>query len=153
MLRAQRTQAINALRGHAAEFSVIAAKGTAQVAALLDKLAAEAEPPEAARAMFAQMGAHIAALDEQIAALNKELAALQAKNPPSQRLAKLPGIGTVAAVTLTLTVSAEHFASAGTLPPVECCLASRSSNIQQEASRASGRLLLWPTKWPGPSGP
>jgi transposase len=39
MLIASRTAAINALRGHAAEFGVIAAKGTAQVEALLDKLA------------------------------------------------------------------------------------------------------------------
>ena len=75
MLVAQRTQAINALRGHAAEFGVIAAKGTAHVEALLAKLASEAGVPELARAMFAQMGEHIVALDERIATLDKELAA------------------------------------------------------------------------------
>ena len=107
----QRTQAINALRGHATEFGVIAAKGAAQVDALLEKLASETDIPEAARAMFARMGEHIAALDEQIAALNKDLASLHAKDPVSQRLAKVPGIGPVAAVTLSLTVAAEHFES------------------------------------------
>lgn len=111
MLVAQRTQAINALRGHAAEFGVIAARGTAQVDALLDKLGAEKEVPEAGRTMFAQIGAHIAALDEQIAAINKELTDLHAKDPLSQRLAKVPGIGPISAVTLALTISAEHFAS------------------------------------------
>ena len=35
MLVGQRTQAINALRGHATEFGVVAAKGTVKVAALL----------------------------------------------------------------------------------------------------------------------
>ena len=35
MLVAQRTQAINALRGHAAEFGIIAAKGCPNVTALL----------------------------------------------------------------------------------------------------------------------
>jgi transposase len=112
MLVAQRTQAINALRGHAAEFGVIAAKGTAQVQSLLDKLAGEAAVPDAARGMFAQMGQHIMVLDERIAVLDKELAALHANNPLCQRLAKVPGIGPVAAVTLALTVSPEHFASA-----------------------------------------
>jgi transposase len=34
-----------------------------------------------------------------------------ANDPVSQRLAKVPGIGPVAAVTLSLTVSAGHFAS------------------------------------------
>ena len=111
MLTGQRTQAINALRGHATEFGVIAAKGAAQVDALLEKLASETDIPEAARAMFARMGEHIAALDEQIAALNKDLASLHAKDPVSQRLAKVPGIGPVAAVTLSLTVAAEHFES------------------------------------------
>jgi transposase len=57
MLVAQRIQPINALRGHAAEYGVIAAKGTVQVAALLDKLATDAAIPATAQAMFAQMGA------------------------------------------------------------------------------------------------
>jgi len=111
MLTGQRTQAINALRGHATEFGVIAAKGIAQVDALLDKLASEKAIPEAARAMFARMAEHIAALDDRIAALNKDLASLHANHPLSQRLAKVPGIGPVTAVTLSLTVSAEHFES------------------------------------------
>ncbi len=61
MLVAQRTQAINALRGHAAELGVVAAKGAAQVQALLDKLAATEAIPAVARAMFAQMGVQFAA--------------------------------------------------------------------------------------------
>ena len=57
MLVGQRTQAINALRGHAAEFGVVAAKGTVKVAALLTELAADSAIPASARAMFARMGA------------------------------------------------------------------------------------------------
>ena len=59
MLVSQRTQAINALRGHAAEFGVVAAKGTIKVVPLLRELAADSAIPATARAMFAQMGAHI----------------------------------------------------------------------------------------------
>ena len=111
MLLSSRTQAINALRGHAAEFGVIAAKGTAQVPILLDKLAADETIPPTAQAMFAQMGQHIDALNQQIAALDDELLALHKANPLSQLLAEVPGIGPISAITLALTVQPEHFAS------------------------------------------
>ncbi len=52
MLVGQRTQLINALRGHATEFGVIAGKGTAHVQPLLDRLGAETAIPAAARTMF-----------------------------------------------------------------------------------------------------
>lgn len=112
MLVDQRTQAINALRGHATEFGVIAAKGAANVQPLLDRLAEEAAIPAAARAMFAHMGAQIAWLDEQIAALDAELLAQHQANPLSQRLAEVPGIGPVTAITLALSIDAQEFASA-----------------------------------------
>jgi transposase len=66
MLVSQRTQAINALRGHAAEFGVVAAKGIVKVAALLIELAADNAIPATARAMFEQMGTHIETLDQRV---------------------------------------------------------------------------------------
>jgi len=111
MLLSSRTQAINALRGHATEFGVIAAKGTAQVQTLLDKLAADETIPPTAQAMFVQMGAHIDALDQQIAALDDELLALHKAHPVSQLLTEVPGIGPISAITLALTVQPEHFTS------------------------------------------
>lgn len=111
MLVGQRTAAINALRGHAAEFGVIAAKGTAQIQALLERLAADEAIPAAAKTMFAQMGAHIAALDQQAATLDEELLTLHKANPVSQLLAAVPGIGPISAITLALSVEPTHFAS------------------------------------------
>jgi transposase len=111
LLIGQRTAAINALRGHATEFGVIAAKGMVQVNPLLDKLAGDEAVPAAAKAMFAQMGEHIAALDQQIAALDAELLALHRANPMSQLLAEVPGIGPISAITLVLTIEPQHFAS------------------------------------------
>jgi transposase len=73
MLVSQRTQAINALRGHAAEFGVVATKGTTQVGALLEKLAADSTIPATAKAMFEQMAQHIEALDQRVATLDGEL--------------------------------------------------------------------------------
>ena len=111
MLVGQRTAAINALRGHAAEFGVIAAKGTAQIQALLERLAADETIPAAAKTMFAQMGAHIAALDQQAATLDEELLTLHKASPVSQLLAAVPGIGPISAITLALSVEPTHFAS------------------------------------------
>jgi transposase len=112
MLVGQRTQAINAMRGHAAEFGVVAAKGTSKVAALLSELATDTTIPAAARAMFAQMAAHIAALDQRVAAVDAELAALHKANPVSQLLAEIPGVGPLGAITMALTVEPANFASA-----------------------------------------
>jgi transposase len=112
MLVSQRTQAINALRGHATEFGVVAAKGTIKVAALLTELAADSAIPATARAMFEQMGAHIEALDQRVAAVDSELAALHKANPVSQLLAEIPGVGPLGAITMALTVEPGNFASA-----------------------------------------
>jgi transposase len=111
MLVSQRTQAINALRGHAAEFGVVAAKGLVKVAALLGVLAADSAIPATARAMFEQMGSHIEALDQRVAAADCELAALHKANPVSQLLAEIPGVGSLGAITLALTIEPGNFAS------------------------------------------
>ena len=141
MLVGQRTQAINALRGHAAEFGVVAAKGIVKVAALLAVLAADNAIPATARAMFAQMGSHIAALDRQVAAVDEELAALHKANPVSQLLAAIPGVGPLGAITLALTIepgnftSGRHFAAWLGLTPKE-----HSTGGKQRMGKISERL-------------
>ena len=112
MLVSQRTQVINALRGHATEIGVVAAKGTANVAALLLELTADTSIPAAARKVFEQMAAHIEALDKRVAAVDAELAALHKSNPLSQLLAEIPGVGPLGALTMALTVEPANFASA-----------------------------------------
>jgi transposase len=111
MLVGQRTQAINALRGHAAEFGVVVAQGTSKMTALLELLTAENGIPVIAVAMFAQMGAHIESLTERIAALDTELAKLHKANSLSQALSEIPGVGLFVATTATLTVDPANFAS------------------------------------------
>ena len=111
MLVSQRTQAINALRGHAAEFGVVAAKGTGKVTVLVTMLAADSRIPPAARTMFHQMGAHIETLDQSVAALDSELMALHKANPVSRLLAEIPGVGPIGAITMALTVEAGNFES------------------------------------------
>jgi transposase len=111
MLVGQRTQAINALRGHAAEFGAVIAKGCQNVAALLAALAADAAIPVAARAMFVQIGQHIADLDGRLDALDRQLMARHKANPVSRRLAAIPGVGPITAITMALMVDAGDFQS------------------------------------------
>ena len=150
MLVGQRTQAINALRGHAAEFGVVAAKGTAKVAALLAVLASEAGVPAAAKAMFAAMGAHIAALDTKIVALDRELAAAHKADPVSRRLAAIPGVGPLIAITMALSVnpaqfeSGRHFAAWLGLTPKEHSTGGkrRLGGISKAGNTRLRRLLV-----------
>jgi transposase len=105
----QRTQAINALRGHAAEFGIIAAKGCANITALLAVLSAEETVPATAKAMFEQMSQHVADLDAKIEVLEKQLHEQHKANAVSKRLAAIPGVGPITAITMALTVNPANF--------------------------------------------
>jgi transposase len=105
----QRTQAINALRGHAAEFGIVAAKGCANVTALLAVLSADNAIPAIAKAMFEQMGQHVAALDAKIEVLEKQLLEQHKANAVSKLLGAIPGVGPITAVTMALSVNPANF--------------------------------------------
>lgn len=91
MLVAQRTQAINALRGHAMEFGIVVARGGQNVETLLTMLGKDATVPAVAQEMFAEMGRHIADLDDKVQALDRQLLEQHKANPVSRLLAEIPG--------------------------------------------------------------
>jgi len=123
LLVKQHTQLVNALRGHASEFGVIAAKGTGHVEGLLERIAADPAVPAPAQAMFVELGERIDELRTRLAELDRRLAALHKAcpwaglqpdpraNPLSRQLAEVPGIGPIGALTLALTVDASQFHS------------------------------------------
>ncbi len=111
LLMKQHTQLVNALRGHAAEFGLIAAKGTGHVAALLERIAADPAVAEPAQEMFTELGERIAELAMRLTALDRKLAKLHKSNPVSQLLAEVPGIGPIGALSLAMTVDASQFKS------------------------------------------
>ena len=116
LLVRQRTQLVNAVRGHATEFGFVVAKGIERVDGLLAKLAAapdagEGAVPELAREMFAELGGQIAEVEARIATLEVRMLAMHKADPVSRRLAKVPGIGPIVAVTLTVGVDATQFES------------------------------------------
>ena len=107
----QRTQLINALRGHAAEFGVIAGKGIRNILPLLEAIAAETTIPAIAREMMALLGQQIEHLNSRIGELEARLAAMHKANALSQMLATAPGVGPVIALTFAIEVDASAFES------------------------------------------
>lgn len=99
LLVGQRTQLVNALRGHLAEHGVILGKGLGNVVRLAARLD-EDDMPELVRDMgrlyldqIAQISAEIDKLDERIAAAARE-------SDVARRLQEVPGIGPVCAMAI-----------------------------------------------------
>src|SRR3978361_2107093 len=111
LLVRQRTQTINALRGHLAEFGVIAAKGPVHTCKLIAALAHPlSDLPQAARGILAVLVEELRSLDERIAVLDREIARHATENSVARRLMTIPGIGAVTAAALTaLAPPAETF--------------------------------------------
>ena len=109
LLVRQRTQAINALRGHLAEFGVIAAKGPVHTSKLIAALEDPASDlPQAARAILAVLVEELRSLDERIAVLDREIARHAKENAVARRLMTIPGIGAVTAAALTALAPPAH---------------------------------------------
>ena len=118
----QRTGLVNALRGHLAEFGVIAPQGLRNVGKLIAIVRDEGDArlPELARQVLQVLAAQIEQLEAAVAAIEKQLMAWHKSNPVSQRLASVPGIGPIIATAIAATVvepsgfrSGREFALAG----------------------------------------
>jgi transposase len=108
LLIGQRTQLLNALRGHFGEVGIVAPKGPHEVRTLVAHvMAGEAAQtlPEAMRAALRPLVAALFALNDEIATLDKAILKVHRGDALSQRLATVPGIGTLIATVLTATVS------------------------------------------------
>jgi transposase len=98
----RRTQLSNAIRGHAAEFGLVAAKGLGKVEPLLARIASDETVPPLARELFAIQAQALAQLGKEIAALDAKLTTWHRASEVSLRLAKLPGVGPVGATLLAI---------------------------------------------------
>jgi transposase len=111
LLVSQRTQLVNALRGHAAEFGVIAAKGIINVGKLREIIAGDATMPQTARETLAMLGEEIDRLDERLITVDASINARHKANPLSKALAEIPGIGAITALTLVTEIEPGRFQS------------------------------------------
>jgi len=98
----RRTQLSNMIRGYAAEFGLVAARGIEKIAALLARIAADAGLPELARDLFAMLGQEYLDLESRLEGIEKQLVAWHRANEQSQRLAEIPSIGPIGASLLTM---------------------------------------------------
>lgn len=105
---ARRTQLSNSIRGFAAEFGLVAAKGLARLGDLLADIRADAAMPGLAREMFEALARDYARVSEEIAALDEKLLALHRASEVSRRLAAMPGIGPIGATLLSLKAAEAH---------------------------------------------
>ena len=101
LLIRQRTQAINALRGHLTEFGEVVPKGAANAARLIAIIEDPASGlPEEARATLLVLIETKTRLDDQIAKLNAEISRRAKENEVARRLMTIPGIGPLIATAL-----------------------------------------------------
>ena len=101
LLVRQRTQAINALRGHFAEFGVIAPRGPAHVERLADAVEyADSRLPEPVRELGALLLVQVSDVDEKIGELDNDLREQAREDEQAKRLMSVPGIGTVCAMAI-----------------------------------------------------
>jgi transposase len=97
-----RTQISNAIRGHAAEFGLIAAKGRAHLPALLERIQADESLPGLTRELFAMQAKEYEQLQAQIDEIDAKLADWHRTDECGQRLVKIPSVGPIGAALLKM---------------------------------------------------
>jgi transposase len=117
LLVEHRTRLVNSLRGHAAEFGIVAPLGDKGVAQILSEAASDAALPGPAAEGLALLGVELGQLQERLAQIDTKLMARHKAMPISKMLAEVPGIGPISALNLATRVdfgqfkSGRHFAA------------------------------------------
>jgi transposase len=112
LLVRQRTQMVNALRGHAAEMGLVAAQGDKGLATLRAEIADDTSLPEEAREALHLLGSEVDRIEARLAEADKRLMAQLMADTDGRRLAAVPGIGPMIALSFALRVDATQFKSA-----------------------------------------
>jgi transposase len=153
LLIRQRTMLVNALRGHMAEFGIIAPQGIARVADLLAVLLGEDEAalPPLARQALRGLAAELENVNVRVEEIEAAIIAWHKASEASRRLAAVPGIGPITASAIVATVgdvsnfaSARHFAAWIGLVPRQNSTGGkpRQGGISKAGDRYLRRLLV-----------
>ncbi len=101
LLVRQRTQLINALRGHLGEFGYVVRQGAGHVGKLIELVRDPAsDVPVEARPVLAVIADSLQAAQAKIALLDREIAARAKADLTAKRLMTIPGVGPVVATAL-----------------------------------------------------
>jgi len=106
LLVRQRTMLVNALRGHLAEFGIVAAKGLHKVEGLIEivKHGSDDRVPDAARRVLIVIANLIGDVGKKIATLEAQILAWYKSHATCRRLATIPGIGPMIATAIAAAV-------------------------------------------------
>ena len=105
----QRTQLINALRGHLTEFGYVVRQGVGHVGKLVEIVRdPTSDIPAEARPILVIIADSLRVLQSQIALLDREIAARAKADPVTQRLMTVPGVGPVIATALVALAPAAN---------------------------------------------
>jgi transposase len=106
LLVRQRTMLVNGLRGHMAEFGIIAPQGIQRVPELVAAIDDETtDIPQIAREALAPMVMQIKHLTASIKQMEKRIVAWCRSNTAARRLATIPGVGPITASALAATIT------------------------------------------------
>jgi len=103
LLVGQRTQLINAIRGHLAEFGLIEAQGPWNVPRLLAGME-EAGVPDLVPGLVRLLASQLEEVELRIDEIDTQIMAWHKASPVSQRLAGVPGIGPLVATAIVATL-------------------------------------------------
>jgi transposase len=106
LLIKQRTQSVNALRGHLAEFGWVFPQGNAGVAQAIEVVQETKDDnlPVFARQVLLSLVEQIGHLRQELSKLDRQMTAWHQAHAESQRLATIPGIGPVTASAILATI-------------------------------------------------
>jgi transposase len=111
LLVRQRTQLVNALRGHAAEMGLVAPIGHKGLAELCTEIACAEALPAAAREALSLLEHAVSALEARIGQIDAKLIKEAKACEASRRLAEAPGIGPITAISFVQRVDMGQFES------------------------------------------
>src|SRR5271157_6071267 len=116
LLMRQRTMAVNALRGHLAEFGIVTGQGAKNLRELIEQILAEGpdrlELPRFARIALDPLIMQLNDLQTRVRAIEIELLAWHRTSAASRLLETIPGVGFITATAIAATVTdPTHFKS------------------------------------------
>jgi transposase len=150
-LVARRTQLTNTIRGHAAEYGLIAPKGLDKIEPLLAQIAQGQALPAMARELFVVLGREYERLEGELKAIEAKLMAWHRGDATGRRLAKIPTVGPIIATSLVMKTpdprafpSARHFAAWIGLTPKDHSTAGKTKlgKITRAGDEDLRRLLV-----------
>lgn len=153
LLVRQRTMLVNALRGHMAEFGIVARQGVGGVSELLTAVRGQgtAGLPSLAKEALLGLADEIEAIERRAGEIEAAILAWHKGNEASRRLATVPGIGPITASAIIATVgevsnfaSARHFAAWIGLVPKQNSTGGkpRQGGISKAGDQYLRRLLV-----------